>query len=66
VHFPTYSTTNSTLARQNILFAVVVGMITPREAERMMKRIDKLPKYKVQLAKPKCDGVEVPHFEWMP
>ena len=48
MNYPAYTTTNApNLARQNLLFAVIVGLVTPREAQRMMKQIDRMPKFKV-------------------
>lgn len=45
-----YTTTKEpSIARQNILFAVTMGMITPAAAARMMRELDKVPRFRLKL-----------------
>lgn len=52
MNYLAYTTSKApTIARQNVLFGVIAGLITPQKAERLMKQIDKTRRFKVRLPK---------------
>jgi hypothetical protein len=52
MNYLAYTTSKApTIARQNVLFAVIMELVTPREAVRLMKRIEKMPRFTLRLPK---------------
>jgi hypothetical protein len=50
MNYLAYTTSRApTIARQDTLYAVIVGLISPREAIRRMKRIEKMPRFTLRL-----------------
>jgi hypothetical protein len=44
------------ISRQNILFAVAMGLISPKMAEKMMRKLDKVPKFQLRIHRPLADS----------
>lgn len=52
MNYLAYTTSKApTIDRQNVLFAVIMELVTPREAVRLMKRIEKMPRFRLRLPK---------------